>query len=225
MVGLLLVAALHFSPAAPAPAAPAPRPVAFHASIRPLPAPLRAELRTRHYWHAGCPVARSGLALLSVTYHGFDGRPHAGQMVVNANAAPAIAGVFRRLYGLRFPIRDMSVADFYGPPRKGVPIDDITASFSCREAVPSPCVGGTGTGSWSMHAFGLAVDVNPRENPYVGCGQSRDPATRRYFDRTRHRRGMLTARAIGAFASAGWGWGGAWAGDTKDYMHFSSTGH
>src|SRR3954452_413338 len=222
MVGLLLVAALHFSPAA---AAPAPRPVAFHASVRPRPAPRAPGRRPRHYWHAGCPVARSGLALLSVTYHGFDGRPHAGQMVVNANAAPAIALVFRRLYGLRFPIRDMSVADFYGPPRKGVPIDDITASFSCREAVPSPCVGGTGTGSWSMHAFGLAVDVNPRENPYVGCGQSRDPATRRYFDRTRHRRGMVTARAIGAFASAGWGWGGAWAGETKDYMHFSSTGH
>jgi D-alanyl-D-alanine carboxypeptidase len=30
---------------------------------------------------------------------------------------------------------------------------------------------------------------------------------------------------IAAFASIGWGWGGAWAGNTKDYMHFSSSGH
>jgi hypothetical protein len=35
MVGLLLVAALHFSPPV---AAPVSRPVAFHASVRPLPA-------------------------------------------------------------------------------------------------------------------------------------------------------------------------------------------
>jgi hypothetical protein len=30
---------------------------------------------------------------------------------------------------------------------------------------------------------------------------------------------------VAAFRSIGWGWGGAWAGDTKDYMHFSETGH
>jgi hypothetical protein len=30
---------------------------------------------------------------------------------------------------------------------------------------------------------------------------------------------------VRAFASVGWGWGGSWTGDTKDYMHFSSTGH
>ena len=76
-----------------------------------------------------------------------------------------------------------------------------------------------------MHAYGLAVDVNPVENPYVGCGQSRDPAAKPYFDRSRHRPGMVTPRAIGAFRSIGWGWGGSWTGGTKDYMHFSSTGH
>jgi hypothetical protein len=76
-----------------------------------------------------------------------------------------------------------------------------------------------------MHAYGLAVDVNPTENPYVGCGQSRDPATKPYFDRSRHRPGMVTRRVIGAFRSIGWGWGGSWTGSTQDYMHFSSTGH
>jgi hypothetical protein len=119
----------------------------------------------------------------------------------------------------------MAIADFYGP-RRGRPRDgDVTASFECRQAVPSPCTGGRGTGTWSMHAYGLAVDVNPLENPYVGCGQSRDPATRPFFDRSRHRRGMVGSRAVGAFRAAGWGWGGAWSGNTKDYMHFSSTGH
>jgi hypothetical protein len=76
-----------------------------------------------------------------------------------------------------------------------------------------------------MHAYGLAVDLNPVENPYVGCGQTRDRRARRYRDRSRHLRGMVTRQVVAAFASIGWGWGGSWSGNTKDYMHFSSTGH
>ena len=29
---------------------------------------------------------------------------------------------------------------------------------------------------------------------------------------------------MGAFASIGWGWGGSWSGETKDWMHFSHNG-
>ena len=50
-------------------------------------------------------------------------------------------------------------------------------------------------------------------------------ATRRYFDRSVHWPGMVTGAVVRAFASIGWGWGGSWAGSTKDYMHFSATGH
>jgi hypothetical protein len=197
----------------------------FQSSIKPLPDPVRAELRSGGFWHPGCPVARSDLRLLAVSYEGFDGRSHTGQLVVNRRAAGPLARVFRRLHELRFPIRHMALPDMYGP-RHGRPRDgDVSASFECRQAVPSPCTGGRGTGSWSLHAYGLAVDLNPLENPYVGCGQSRDPATRPYFDRSRHRRGMVTERVIDAFRAVGWGWGGSWTGNTKDYMHFSSSGH
>ena len=43
-----------------------------------------------------------------------------------------------------------------------------------------------------MHAYGLAVDLNVVENPYVGCGQTRNRASLPYRDRSRHRRGMVT---------------------------------
>ena len=197
----------------------------FQSSIEPLSPPVRAQLRAADAWHRGCPVGPSDLRLLSVSYHDFGGRTQTGQLVVNRTAAAPLAGVFRRLYALHFPIRHMRFADAYGP-RRGRPRDgDVSGSFECRQAVPSPCTGGRGTGTWSMHAFGLAVDLNPVENPYVGCGQSRDPSARRFFDRSHHRRGMVTPRVIAAFRSIGWGWGGSWAGPTKDYMHFSSTGH
>jgi hypothetical protein len=197
----------------------------FASSVQPLPQPVRAQLRAGGFWHEGCPVGLSDLRLLTVSYRDFAGRAQTGQLVVNRRAAQPLAKAFGELYRQRFPIRHMALSDMYGPA-SGRPRDnDVTASFECRQAVPSPCVGGKGTGSWSMHAFGLAVDVNPRENPYVGCGQSRDPATRPYFDRSRHRRGMVTRGVVAAFRSIGWGWGGAWAGATKDYMHFSSSGH
>jgi len=197
----------------------------FTSSIRALPTPLKTELKRNGFWHANCPVALSSLRVLTLTYRDFEGRVQVGQVVVNRTAAAPLTTAFHKLYGHHFPIHHMQLADMYGPERSRPADGDVTGSFSCRQAVPSPCTGGKGTGSWSMHAFGLAVDVNPVENPYVGCGQSRDPASLPYRNRSRHRRGMVTRGVIAAFGSIGWGWGGAWAGTTKDYMHFSSTGH
>ena len=199
-------------------------PQQFHASVDPLPEPVRAELRSG-FWHPGCPVPLSGLRLLTVAHWGFDRRVHTGQLVVNRDAAIPLARVFRRLYGLRFPIRHMRLADAYGPKAARPADEDVSGSFECREAVPSPCSGGTGTGSWSQHAYGLAVDLNPIENPYVGCGRTRKRASLPYLDRSRIRPGMVTAAVVAAFRSIGWGWGGSWSGPTKDYMHFSASGH
>jgi hypothetical protein len=196
----------------------------FHASVRSLPAPLRAELN-RRFWHPSCPVPLWRLRLLTVSHWGFDGRVHSGQLVVNRDAAAPLARVFRRLYALRFPIRHMRLADAYGPSRARPADGDVSDAFECRQAVPSPCSGGTGTGSWSEHAYGEAVDLNPVENPYVGCGQTRKRASLPYLDRSRPRRGMVTAAVVQAFRSIGWGWGGDWTGSTKDYMHFSASGH
>ena len=194
--------------------------LSFHAVIQPLSPPVRAELSGK-YWHPGCPVPLSALRVLTVTHWGFDGRVHTGQLVANQDAVPKLERVFRRLYELRFPIRDMRLSDAYARSQPS----DVSDAFECRQAVPSPCTGGTGTGHWSEHAYGEAVDLNPVENPYVGCGMTRDAASRPYLDRSRLRKGMVTAAVVAAFQSVGWGWGGAWSGSTKDYMHFSATGH
>jgi hypothetical protein len=194
----------------------------FHGSIAPLSPNLRHELKAGGFWHRGCPVALSDLRLLTVSHQDFSGRARTGHLIVNKRAARPLKRAFGKLYRLNFPIRHMKIADFYGPPSGRS--NDATASFECRRAVPSPC-NPSGATNWSNHAYGLAVDVNPRENPYVGCGQSYNKTAQRYRDRSVHRPGMVTAKAIGAFASVGWGWGGAWSGNTKDYMHFSHNGH
>jgi len=195
----------------------------FQWSAKPLSKPIKTQLKERGFWHKGCPVGLGDLRLLTVTHRGFDGRSHHGQLVVHRRATGPLSRAFRTMYRNRFPIRNMRFRDFYGP-RSRRP-NDVTASFQCRQAVPSPCTGGSGTGTWSNHAYGLAIDINPRENPYVGCGQSNDPTARAYRDRGRMRPGMIGGRTVRAFARAGWGWGGSWSGNTKDYMHFSHNGH
>ena len=151
--------------------------LAFAASIQPLPAPLKAQMRGT-VWHVGCPVALEELRVLTVRHWGFDERAHTGQLVVNEKAAAPLARVFAKLYALHFPIRHLKLADAYGPSSRRPADNDISGSFQCRQAVPSPCNGGSGTGSWSNHAYGLAVDLNPSENPYVGCGTSTGSAMR-----------------------------------------------
>jgi D-alanyl-D-alanine carboxypeptidase len=200
-------------------------PAAYGASsIRPLTAAQRAAVTKSGHYHRGCPVGLSQLRVLTVRHWGFDRRAHTGQLIVNARYARGLKRVFAKLYSLRFPIRHMLLSDTYGGPYpKG---GDVTASFECRQASASPCRGrqNKSTGSWSNHAYGLAIDLNPRENPYVGCGQTRDPTAVSYMDRTRVRPGMVTRPVVRAFASIGWKWGGAWTGATKDYMHFSWNG-
>jgi hypothetical protein len=174
-------------------------------------------------WHRGCPVWMSELRVVTYRYYGFDRANHLGQIVVNAKVAQPVSTVFAKLYGMRFPIRDGAFASTYGPhPDQS---GDVTASFECRNAAASPCSGNATTHHWSMHAFGEAVDLDPRENPYVGCGMTRDKTALSYLKRSHHRPGMVTPAVRRAFASIGWGWGGSWFGSTKDYMHFSVNGH
>jgi D-alanyl-D-alanine carboxypeptidase len=196
---------------------------AFHASSHPLTADERAALINARVWRSGCPVRLTELRVLVVEHWGFDKRVHVGEVVVHKDVAAPLARVFRRLYELRFPIRHMRFSDAYGPRRSRPADGDISGSFECRKAAPSPC--GTGTGNWSNHAYGKAVDLNPVENPYVGCGATRNSRSRPYLDRSRSRPGMVTPAVVNAFRSIGWGWGGSWAGNTKDYMHFSVNGH
>jgi D-alanyl-D-alanine carboxypeptidase len=197
--------------------------LAFHSAVQPLSAERRAEL-TGHFWHRGCPVGLSQLRVLTVNHWGFDGRIHTGQLIVNRGVAAPLRTVFRRLYALRFPIRNMNLEDVYAPHLSRPRVQDTTASFMCRDAVSSPCPGSPPTHHWSMHAYGLAIDLNPIENPYTGCGRTRIKESVPYLDRSKRRRGMVTPAVVEAFRSVGWGWGGDWTG-TKDYMHFSANGH
>jgi hypothetical protein len=150
---------------------------------------------------------------------GFDGVAHTGQLIVNERVVPQVIEVFRSLYAARFPIRRMRPVDTYRGSDDRSAAADNTSAFNCRKAVAA------GATSWSMHAYGEAIDVNDVENPYIEGGRVIPPAGKAFVNRTKVRPGMaVEGRAlVDAFARVGWGWGGHFAG-TPDYQHFSVNG-
>jgi hypothetical protein len=188
-----------------------PSPPSFTGTISPV---TRDELR--YSYGPGCPVGPSQLRRLDVSYWGFDRRAHVGKIVVRSTAARGVVSVFRRLYAARFAIRRLRPVEVYRGSDDASMAADNTSGFNCR---PVP-----GTRRWSQHAYGLAIDINPVENPFLHGGRVDPPAGRRYLDRSRIRRGMVRAGdvVVRAFASIGWSWGGRWS--SPDYQHFSATG-
>jgi hypothetical protein len=186
--------------------------------VAPLSAAQRAAM-TPSVWRPGCPVALSDLRRVTLTYVGFDGRPHRGALVVNRSVAAPVARAFGELYAAHFPIRRMVPVEAYGGDDFRSIEADNTSAFNCRPA--------TGSSSWSEHAYGRAIDLDPLENPYVSGGRTSHTASRPYLDRGRvaGRPGVITEGGVvtRAFARIGWGWGGRWSG-TRDYQHLSASG-
>ena len=168
-------------------------------------------------YRPGCPVPPSQLRLLRVSHWDFRGRVHVGELVVHAREAQDVVSVFRRLYAARFPIRRLRLVDGYGGDDDRSMAADNTSGFNCRRV--------EGSASWSAHAYGLAIDVNPVENPFILNGRVSPPAARRYLNRSRVRPGMAVRGnvLVRAFAAIGWSWGGRWT-NPVDYQHFSATG-
>jgi hypothetical protein len=179
--------------------------------------PAPADVVDRSTWRPRCPVGVADLAWLRLAFWGFDDARHTGELLVNAAVADDLVSVFRRLYRARFPLEEMTIttrADQEAPPTGD---GNATTVFDCR-----PTTGGT---SYSQHAYGLAIDVNSFQNPYVKGDLVLPELASSYLDRARVRPGMIVPGdpVVRAFASIGWAWGGDWR-TLKDYQHFSLTG-
>jgi hypothetical protein len=210
VVPLVLVAAL----SAPAVAAAVEEP--FIGSVSRLDRDTR-QLMIGSSWHEGCPVALRALRLVRVTYVGFDADAHRGRLVVHRAWADEILDVFERLYRRGFAVRRVRLVDRYGADDRASMRHDNTSAFNCRYVA--------GTTTWSQHAYGRAIDLNPVENPYVSGSRVSPRRGRAFLDRSDVRPGMVVRgdAAWRAFRRIGWGWGGSWT-SSKDYQHFSANG-
>lgn len=113
-----------------------------------------------------------------------------GELVVHADVAEDIVGVFRALYEARFPIDQMRLVDDFGGDDDRSMEANNTSAFNCRKA--------TGSSRWSEHAYGRAVDLNPVQNPYVTrSGAMLPPSGGPFVDRGSCRHGADRVRRAG----------------------------
>ena len=178
----------------------------YDSSIRPLPAPLEANLEAR-FWQPGLPRAAVAPAAPHRLPLGLRRpRAHGPARREPRRRRPARQGVPAALRAA-LPDPAHAARDTYGP-RRAYPDDgDVSGSFQCRRGGPVAVHGrhaaaAAGRTTPTAHA----IDLNPVENPYVGCGRVHDPASAPYVDRSRLRKGMVTPAVVGRSArSAGAG--------------------
>jgi hypothetical protein len=194
---------------------PAPPDGKWHSTTGAVTQQIRLRMGTSY--KSTCPTKQSSLRYLTLTFRGFDGAAHTGELVVADRAVVPTLRAFRRLFDLGFPIEEMRLptsADMSAPPTGD---GNGTAAFVCRAA--------RGQKRLSAHAYGLAIDVNPFDNPYRKGDVVLPELASSYLRRSWHRPGMIgpDSVVVREFARIGWSWGGSWS-SLKDYQHFSATG-
>lgn len=152
------------------------------------------------------------LRYLTVYHYDYEGCIKQGEIVCNKRIARDLLGVFRDLFAKEYPICSIRlIDDFDGDDNASMEANN-TSCFNYR-VVP-------GTRALSKHALGLAIDVNPLQNPYIAGSQVYPPTATEYVDRTKDFPHKIDEKDYckQVFTSYGFQWGGYWR--ERDYQHF-----
>lgn len=164
-----------------------------------------------------CTTPREDLRYLRVLHYNKEGEVKKGELVCHKTIADDLLDIFRELYKAKYPIERMVLVDEYNADDEASMRANNSSSFNFRRI--------DGTNRLSNHSRGMAIDINPRYNPYV---RQRDGQIRvsplgaeAYVDRTKDFpykivKGDLCYRL---FKKHGFTWGGDWK-NSKDYQHF-----
>lgn len=162
-------------------------------------------------------ISMQELRYLRVLHMGFDGQTHIGELLVHESIAEDILEIMAALYENQYPIEKMLLVDEYGADDEVSMQENNTSAFNYREIA--------GTSRLSQHSLGLAIDINPKFNPYVKEKDGEltiSPANAEdYVDRTQEFEYKIDENDLcyQLFTAHGFTWGGSW-NSVKDYQHF-----
>jgi hypothetical protein len=190
--------------------------------VLPISAALCDDMRAHNVLHRGAPVGCDRLNLVRFERVDFDGVLHRGEIVVMDVAADHVRRIFASLLEMHFPIEKARLMNDYGGDDDAAIADNNTSGFNHRAV--------EGGNALSLHAYGLAIDLNPKQNPYVrrdrtGTVLSVSPPSsigyvKRHPSFANPRLGMAEA-VLDLFAEHGFSiWGGVWPYEV-DYQHFA----
>ena len=152
------------------------------------------------------------LQIIDVEYYSFDNRLHRGQVVIHKDLAEDIKKIFGMIKEKKFPIKKVIPMNNYNWSDEASMKDNNTSCFNYRVI--------SGTRTFSTHALGRAIDINPFLNPMIKNGKV-SPEGAVY---NKYARGTITSSTwlTHEFYKRGWRWGGNWK-FSQDYQHFEKT--
>ena len=176
-------------------------------------------------YRPGCPVGPESLRRVTLNYWDYTGAQARGSLIAHADAIADLTSVFTQAFNAGFRIKAMTPVDAYYDSGQRSPTDSDhasmaqsnTSAFNCRPVVGNPT-------KLSAHSYGIAIDINPFENPYAVAGAVYPTGSAKYLTRTPCRTGMICTGGVIATAmqAVGWPWGARWS--KPDYQHFSLSG-
>jgi hypothetical protein len=162
--------------------------------------------------HASAEIMET-VDLLTIEYCGYGGQSLQGQLIVAKDLKEEIQEIFYRLSEAKFPIEKMIPIVKYNWNDHASIHDNNTSAFNYRVIA--------GTNRLSYHAFGRAIDINPKFNPYLNREGISDPPGYTYNP---HIPGTIRDEdiVVKTFLFYGWKWGGHWKQEEGriDYQHF-----
>ena len=149
------------------------------------------------------------LVLLNVEYYSFDDKLHRGQIVLHKRAEKDIKEIFEIIKEIKFPISKVIPVVKYHWSDEASMNDNNTSAFNYRKV--------KGQNVLSFHSYGLAIDINPIQNPHIKRNLIQ-PSNAKY-DIKAAGTILKNSRIVQEFKKRGWQWGGTWR-SSKDYQHF-----
>jgi len=131
----------------------------MHFNIKEIPSTIVKQMQHKNVWQSDCPISIEQLRLVEISHFNFEGNIQSGEIIVLDKLAQSVLKIFEELMVIKFPIHSVYLIDKYeGDDEKSMAANN-SSSFNFRMIVGSTKV--------SMHAYGLAIDINPVQNPYI----------------------------------------------------------
>ena len=182
---------------------------------------LMARMERGGSFPKNCTIKREELRHLQVLFVDFKGNTQHGELVCNKVIANDLISIFKELYQQKYPIASIRLIDDFGADDETSMRANNTSCFCYRTI--------KGSTKLSAHSRGMAIDINPLQNPcvkYTKEGKFRNiqPDTkeaRAYINRLSGKSHLITKNDLcyKLFVRHGFIWGGSWR-TTKDYQHF-----
>ena len=153
------------------------------------------------------------LRYLTVFHYDYEGHIRKGELVCNRKIAKDLLFIFRALFSRAYPINSIRLVDDFDASDEASMQANNSSCFNYRTIARSKTL--------SKHAFGMAVDINPLQNPYVKGSFVQPSTAMDYLDRTKVFSHKIDENDFckEVFESYGFQWGGHWR-NVKDYQHF-----